>query len=742
MPESPASPDAVPSLAPILSRPMTRLAVASAAGLFLELAVIRWGGAHVLYLSYVANFVLLTAFLGLGLGCLLAGRMPAERVSRLIAAAPGLLALAVVLVSVLEIEVIVDGPQAVFFHNEHSALQTPAWVTLPLIGLCFAALFTAIGAAVGREMGAASRLKAYSVDVAGSLAGIALFTTASFAGLRAELWFAAGAIALLLLGPRNRMFLIANALLALVTIGVVAHADAGSVWSPYYRIAVLDRGPAKPRVPGDVTAGTPEYRLRVNDITHQYISDIRRREPFYEFPYRALGARHTGPHPEAYLVDPNPKDGPSDLAPAPAAPIGRVLIVGAGTGSDIAFALAYGAQHVDAVEIDPELAAIGRQRHPNHPYDDPRVSLHIGDARAFLERVAQPYDLILFGLPDSLTLASPYAGLRLESFLFTTGCFSRVRAALEPKHGLFVAYNYYREPWLVGRIAAAIAVGFGHKPVVLVGPDKNLSAAFFAGPGRGSVPPELGKVWGFRNEQMPDAYLAKARVPTDDWPFPYLKRPSIPGHLAGSMAVLVLFSLGAVALALRLTRAPGVSTASTIALVRRIAPFFFMGAAFLLLETAGLVRMSLLFGTTWIVNALVFFAVLTMVLFANLLASRWQLADRRLPFVLLGLALLAAWALPPSLLVGLQPWARYAAASVVLFAPVLFANLLFSRFFRDSADAAPAFGANLVGAVVGGALEYGSLLLGYRALLVLAALLYGLAALAAWDAERRGATAA
>jgi hypothetical protein len=38
-----------------------------------------------------------------------------------------------------------------------------------------------------------------------------------------------------------------------------------------------------------------------------------------------------------------------------------------------------------------------------------------------------------------------------------------------------------------------------------------------------------------------------------------------------------------------------------------------------------------------------------------------------------------------------------------------------------------AFGANLLGAMVGGLLEYTSLLVGYRALLVLTAVLYGFA---------------
>ncbi len=707
---------------------MVRLVIASATALFLELAVIRWAGAHALYLSYVANFVLLAAFLGLGVGCLLAARVSPSRASRLVSLAPAAMTLLVLLVALVEVEVVVDSPQVVYFHNELSPVAVPAWVTLPLLGLAITALFTSLGVAIGRELAAAPRLGAYSVDVAGSLVGIAAFLGASQLGVRAEAWFAASGLALLLLGSRRRATLFAGAMLVLVATVVVAWTDAGSEWSPYYRVTVLELDPAGARMAGDPTAGTPQYRLRVNSVTHQYVSDIRRREPFYEFPYRARGARVAGLPAGTWLVDTAPQP-PAAASTGAALPMRRVLIVGAGTGTDTAFALAYGAEHVDAVEIDPVLARIGREIHPNRPFDDPRVRVVVDDARAFLETVTEPYDLVVFGLPDSLTLASPLAGLRLESFLFTRECFARVQAALEPTQGLFVAYNYYREPWLVGRIAAAIAGGMGTEPVVLTGPDRNLAAVFLAGPGVASIPATLGAEWGFTRTL---AGGAEPVVPDDDWPFLYLKERAVPTHLAEAMAAMVAFAAAAVFAALRGTRRrEGVAASTASPGLAAAAPFFFMGAAFLLLETTGLVRMSLLFGTTWRVNGLVFFAVLSMVLVANLIASTVPLR-RPLPlFLLLLLALATAWALPPSAMAGLPPLARYAAGSAVLFAPILLANLIFSRFFRESVDPALAFGANLVGAVFGGALEYTSLALGYRMLLVVAAGLYLAAALSA-----------
>lgn len=70
-----------------------------------------------------------------------------------------------------------------------------------------------------------------------------------------------------------------------------------------------------------------------------------------------------------------------------------MLIVGAGTGNDVAGALRMGAKRVDAVEIDPMLVDLGRKSHPEKPYTNPRVSVHIDDARSFLKKTGKKYDL-------------------------------------------------------------------------------------------------------------------------------------------------------------------------------------------------------------------------------------------------------------------------------------------------------------------------------------------------------------
>jgi len=154
-----------------------------------------------------------------------------------------------------------------------------------------------------------------------------------------------------------------------------------------------------------------------------------------------------------------------------------------------------------------------------------------------------------------------------------------------------------------------------------------------------------------------------------------------------------------------------------------------MGAAFLLLETKNVVQFALLFGTTWFVNALVFTGILLAVLAAVEVSRRIELRRPGVLYALLLGALAVAWLVPPGVLLQLPAAPRFLAATLLAFVPIFLANLIFAQRFRSVASSSVAFGANLVGALVGGVLEYAALLTGYRALLVVVALLYALALL-------------
>src|SRR5205807_5940030 len=129
-------------------------------------------------------------------------------------------------------------------------------------------------------------------------------------------------------------------------------------------------------------------RVWANNIPHQTaypVSTLHKIQPFYFYPYRHVPRAH----------------------------LGNVLIVGAGTGNDVAVALSEGARHVDAVEIDPVIQSLGKKWNTDRPYQSPRVTPHINDGRAFIQNTDSKYDLVLFALPDSLTLVSGQGNIRL-----------------------------------------------------------------------------------------------------------------------------------------------------------------------------------------------------------------------------------------------------------------------------------------------------------------------------------------
>ena len=279
--------------------------------------------------------------------------------------------------------------------------------------------------------------------------------------------------------------------------------------------------------------------------------------------------------------------------------------------------------------------------------------------------------------------------------------------------GMFVLYNTFRETWLVEKLASQLTTVFGQAPLVRT--YRSAQVAFAAGPGAAAT---HGHPPGDKTDPMPVVGSPEPRQATDDWPFLYLREPFIAPYYLAALGFLLLLSTLGTWLAGR--RAGPV--------VGGFSPHFFaLGAAFLLLETKSLVTFSLLFGTTWLVNALVFFAILGSVLVAIGVTS-WLRPRRSWPlYVCLAVSLAIAYLLPAEQLLIDPAWLRYVLAAAVAFAPVFFANLVFTYSFRDVRAADMAFASNLLGAMIGGVLEYLALLTGYRFLILVVAGLYALA---------------
>jgi hypothetical protein len=156
---------------------------------------------------------------------------------------------------------------------------------------------------------------------------------------------------------------------------------------------------------------------------------------------------------------------------------------------------------------------------------------------------------------------------------------------------------------------------------------------------------------------------------------------------------------------------------------------FFLGAGFMLLETKGVVHMALLFGGTWIVNSIVFAAILIMVLLANFYVHRFQPRSLAPWYALLIASLIFGAVVPMSTFLGLTPAPRILASCALVFAPVFFAGVVFAVGFARSPEPDIALGSNVAGIVLGGLTEHLSLVIGFNALLLVAVAYYALSAL-------------
>ena len=640
-----------------------RLIVLTFLMLFVELALIRWLGGSVVYLSFFSNIVLLGSFLGVGLGFLWASRSSFS----LLRFTPLALGALVLFVHFVPVTLQAVGTDLIFFGRELKPDGPPRELMLPAIFIVTSIILACIGDGVARTFTQLKNLDAYQFDLIGSIVGIVCFTTLAFLGAQPIVWSSVAAIVLLwAIRPKKwpQLALVVLPLLAILgTLGVESR-QSNVVWTPYYKASWAVMGPQG-------------IGVFVNGIPHWFQTDGN--APIYRTVYERR---------------------------ADAAPPADVLVIGAGSGNDVAKALAMGAQHVDAVEIDKRLLDLAADHHPAHPYDDPRVTVHIDDGRAFLERSNKKWDLIVLALPDSLTLVQGASSIRLESYLFTENAAEAYQSHLTDS-GVFAMYNAYREFWLVDRYSATLEKAFGHAPCVTKIEDTP-QAVLTVGKSPDSVVCPA-----------PDQWVHTASTPTpvdDNRPFPYLRTPSIPTFYLVALGLILLFSLAAV----RLIGGP-------LRGMRAYTDLFFMGVAFLLLETKNVVQFALLFGTTWLVNALVFGGVLVAVLIAVLVSQRVRVSRPWLLYVLLALSLLVNWLIPQHALLELDFVPRLIAALVLAFTPIFLANMVFAQRFRDSADSTTAFAANLVGAMVGGVLEYTSLVLGYRNLLIVALVLYGLA---------------
>ncbi len=635
--------------------------------LFLELALIRYLPAEILYFGFFTNFVLLACFFGIGVGFILS-RVKHDFLKYF----PVLLLMTLLLTKLFQSGLNIVNNEVIFFRSDKDVQEVilPIYLVLPILYITVAALFSSLAHYLSKFFASSEKpLQAYIYDILGSVFGILFFYLISFLGLPPIVWFGACSAIFLLIARKSKILLIFYVVILLVTLIFGINQEKGQVfWSPYQKISLF------------YNEDTQFGNIMTNNIHHQYFSHLKD-APEYALIYSLIRS---------------------------ITPLNQVLIIGSGSGQDVNAALKTGARSIDAVEIDPKILEIGRQYHPEAPYDDPKVHVTNNDGRNILHTTDKKYDVIVFALTDSLILLNSYSSqIRLESYLFTTDAFREAKSHLKPG-GIFVMYNDYRTDWLISRLRTMLTVTFGTVPKEFS--FGSTSKVFVDSPD-----------WINRKKTLSEAKIA--HLPSDNWPFIYLKEPGIPAIYLNVFLIISVLSVTTISLLLFLTRSLRRLNLS------RSTTFFFLGAAFSLIETKSIVQLNLLFGSSWLVNGISFTSILLTVLFASLLTVRYKKINIYPVMLCLFLSLLVQTIIPVKLLLVPNIYIKLLVVCLFFYLPIFFANLLFAKLFQHSRTAELDFGSNILGFLLGGMTEYVGLIFGYSALTFGALLFYLVASL-------------
>lgn len=655
--------------------------------LALELTFIRWTSSQVRVFAYFNNMVLIAAFLGMGMGVAVGRRQPG--LVHLVLPVLLLLAVPLAFSEQLGLVHLVFPDQSISLWGGERVAADP-WIFARNLAIFLSLLlavvlvFVCAGAPLGCLFQRLPVLQAYQWDLAGSLLGILAFTATSWLEAGPGVWLALGCLPFAWLTRRWWA-----AVLAVAIIGLGVYSIQGAMFSPYNRIAMARHD-----------AHTLE--LQVNRDFHQYLHDFST-------------ARMADPGPgeghRAYLTQLRELyDLPFVLNPLR----GTALVVGAGTGNDVQAALRQGYGHVTSVDIDGRIIALGRQLHPERPYDRANVRTVVDDARSFFNRdPGRKFDVVCYGLLDSHAMHSAMSTLRLDNYVYTE---EGIRAAWQrvgPAGHLSLAISCNAGRWFFERLYWTVAHATGREPIALHS-WLHYDTVTFLVPREGVTlsAAELARRTRIQPIMAGDHILR----PTDDWPFLYIR----PGVFPWGYVIVLGFILLVTAVAV--PRAFGFKLAGRGAALDW--PLFFMGAAFLLIETRGVTAMSLLFGSTWVVNAVIFSGILSMVLLANMAVKHWRWQNPLPWFWVLFGAVTLLYLLPVAWLQTLPLGLRGLLAGGITGLPVGIAGMIVSMLLARSPGPAAALGANLLGAVLGGCLEYFSMLGGLRSTALMALLLY------------------
>jgi len=646
--------------------------------LYWEMMFIRLIPSFLHVFAYFSTAVLITAFLGLGLGCLLTQK----RINLMNLFLPLVLSFAVLLqvLSALRMTSSFFGDEYLLGFYLYQAQGVNFIFLVCLVLVLNTAMFVPLGQKLGLTLKYFKPLTSYSINILGSIAGIAIFSMISFLMLKPVYWFLVGIILTFWFLMSSKKQTLVHGLIAagiLISIGGVGNA---SIWSPYYKIDLY------PVSAGKVIG----YNVFVNNVRHQFFCSLnigaianfpklKHYKDIYEFPYRFI-------HP------------------------GNVLILGAGSGNDTAAALRMGIKEIYAVEIDPCIAQLGRTMHEEKPYASSNVTLVVDDARSFMKNADKKFDLITFGYLNSQRALTQLSNVRLDSFLYTKESFEGVKKILSPNGIVAITYPVFKD-WIGSNMDATLKEVFGKKLKVFeIDPFEGVAfptLVFLAGPGVNNMSDVA-----MDNAKSYSFFDRKGQSVTDDWPYLYLNSRILPFHYVIMLSFMLILSF------------LSVFFINQQFLYKMNPSLFFLGAGFMMLETVSITRFALLYGSTWVVNSVVVSAILLMIFLANRSIEKIRSIKIEHVYFFLALSILINWLFKAELYLFQNRMVGAVLSSLVLSLPIFFASMIFALLFKKSENPDSDFASNLLGAVTGGLCEYISMITGIRLLFLLALLMY------------------
>ena len=680
------------------------LFLASFIVLFQELTFIRWLPAKVRVLAYFPNLILISAFLGLGVGCLRARKSsllwlwPVSLAFLILGAIAGS-EIAFTQESISEHLWLLyyDLPKDALVFND---VRTPIIICFLLSCISFIPLGQIVADRLQEFKRLSSSLLGYCWDIFGSLIGVVSFSFLGFMQVFPVYWFLIYFVIGLLFFYKKPRLNIAYIIAIFVITLFIAKNEKATHYSPYYAISYTNIKGSFLKI---LTNGSlHQIGLNLNDVTYSKSEENIQLREGYNLPYHHAKLHiHEGYHLPYRHLKKIPK---------------KALVIGAGTGNDVAVMLSEGIEQIDAVEIDPVILELGRKMHPHQPYHSNRVRIFNTDARSFLNNTTEKYDLIVFGTLDSMTRLSALSNIRLDNFVYTLESIEAAKAILNPGGGM-VMYFMVPTQFIHQKIFSILTEVFNQAPAIISKHYLLFNHIYMAGP---AFDHEHGNS---RREMVVDfkkSIMNKLDVPSDDWPYLYLNKRGINSFYLSLIGGIILIAL------LLISAASGEMRRSILTGKAIDSQMIFFGLAFLLLETRYITQMNLIWGATWITSAVVFGSILGMVLFSTILA-RLRPFPLYISAICLVLTLIASYFLPNELLLRQGVWMKFLLSVLVVGTPIFFAGTCFALLFEKRERADLAFGWNLIGAVVGGLSEFLTMRIGFKNLLLLSVTIYLLA---------------